>query len=79
MVRHVKVSGEEVDVVDTEELRGAKLDWQYNLSQGEGCLPKNDPQNGESMGVRSFFLRPSSSRDLGKRMLRALPPSMRTF
>ena len=31
------------------------------------------------MGVRSLFLRPSSYRDLVKRMLRALPLLMRTF
>ena len=37
------------------------------------------PQNGESLGVRSSFLSPSSSRDPANRMLRALPPSMRTF
>ena len=37
------------------------------------------PQNGESMGMRSSFLSPSSSIDPVKRMLRALPPSMRTF
>ena len=42
VIRCVKVSDKEVDVVDTEVLRGAELDRQYNLSQGERCLPRND-------------------------------------
>ena len=42
MVRRVKVSDEKVDVVDTEVLRNAELDWQYILSQGEGRLSRND-------------------------------------
>ena len=42
MVHRVKVGEEEVDVIDMEVLRGAELDRQYNLSQGEVHLPKND-------------------------------------
>ena len=46
-------------------------DWQAFLGM--------TPQKGELTGVRSFFERPSSDKALAKRMLRAPPPSMRTF
>ena len=42
VVRRVKVGDEEVDVVNTEVLRDAELDRQYNMSQAEEHLPRND-------------------------------------
>ena len=56
MVRHVKVDNEEVDIVDIEVLRGAKLDRQYDLSQGEGRLPRNDPLEQRVHGGEVFIL-----------------------
>ena len=56
MLRHVKVNDEEVDVVDREVLRGAKLDRQYNLSQGEGRLPRNDSLEQRVHGGEVFLL-----------------------
>ena len=47
--------------------------------KGWDALPGTIPQNGESTGTRSSFVRPNSVRAPAKRILRALPPSMRTF
>ena len=56
MVRSVKVGDEEVDVADTEVLRGVELDRQYNLSQGEGRLPRNDSPERRVHGGEVFLL-----------------------
>ena len=56
MVRCVKVGDKEVDVVDTKVLRGAELDRQYNLSQGERCLPRNDSTEWRVHGGEVFLL-----------------------
>jgi hypothetical protein len=40
MVRSCEVCNDEVDVVDTEVVGGAKLDWQCDLTQGLRGLPQ---------------------------------------
>ena len=57
VVRRVKVSDEQVDIVNTEVLRGAELDRQYNLSQGEGLLPRNDSLEWRVHGGEVFLLK----------------------
>ena len=56
MVCRVNVGDEEVDVADMEVLHSAKLDRQYNLSQGEGCLPRNDYPEWRVHGGEVFLL-----------------------
>ena len=78
MIGGVKISHQEVDILNAEHLNGAVLDWQGDLAQGLASFSWDNPQKVELTGVRSLE-RPSSDKALAKRMLRALPPLMRTF
>ena len=70
MVGGVEVCHEEVHVLSTKVVGGAKLDWQGDLPQRLGRSARYNPQNGESIGMRSSFVRPNSVRAPTKRRLR---------
>jgi hypothetical protein len=43
VVYSYEVCNDEVDVVDTEVVGGAELDWQHDLTQGLRGLPGSTP------------------------------------
>jgi hypothetical protein len=56
MVCSFKVRNDEVDVVDTEVVGGAELDWQRDLTQGLRGLPLEDSLERCIIRLRVFWL-----------------------
>lgn len=79
MIGGVEIGDVKGEVLLAELLGVPNCTWTVIWPSGWDALSGTMPQKGDSAGSKSLLVRPNSRSDLGKSMLRVLPPSMRTF